>query len=245
MLAAEKAAPEGATHELKDLEVFEISLVDHPANKKPFLVIKSVERTMPKGTELTSDENGNLRSTEKRGFSAGRKKKLKGSLASAAKTLANLANQIDDAEDEEAFMKRVSAVAGTLGGMGGKPKGDKDDAKKDGDDDGAPEGTPAIEDDALSALEDDLQGAIEDSTPAPSLRKEDAVRLDKMEARVDSLTKATHTLVGVAKTISGGARPASQAGSAGESPEVQKSAANIWKLDMNSPDPDPDEQFIS
>ena len=232
-------APNGATHELKNLEVFEVSLVDRPANRRPFLLIKSAETPMPKGQELTPDAEGNLTSTEK-GFSAGRKKKLKGSLTSAAKTLSALAEQVDAAEDEDAFMKRVSAIAGTLGGMGGKPKPkeeDKGDAKKEDE-------LPEIAVDALAALGDEIQTAIEAETPAPPMRPEDAARLDKIQAQVETLTKATHTLVSVVKTSSSGARPASQAASAGEVPAVQKSAEDVWKLDMNSNDPDQDEQFL-
>lgn len=48
-------------HELRDLEVQEVSLVDRPANQRKFLIVKSAGgHTMAKGSELQKDGQGGL-----------------------------------------------------------------------------------------------------------------------------------------------------------------------------------------
>lgn len=231
-------SPDGATHELKDLEVFEVSLVDRPANKRPFLMIKSAEPTMPKGQELTTDENGNLISTTaKAGFSAGSKKKIKASLAAAAKKIGTLMAAIDDADDEESFMKKVSAMAGAFGG--GKPKPKDDDAKKSDD-------VPEVSVVELSPVAPAALDALETSlTPEPvaPVDKAAAAKLDAALGQIETLTKATHTLTRVVKHQSS-PRPATQVAGAGETPVAKSDDKNVWKTDMNSSDPDPDEMFV-
>lgn len=247
----------GATHELKGLEVFEVSLVDRPANLRPFLVVKNAETDMPKGAPLSEDEQGNLTDstpTEK-AWDPSRKKKLKSALSGAMKTLGALVEAIEDSDDEDAFMKRVAAVSGSLGGMGGKPKPEGEEEKGKGGDKPAKKTEESADDaqpednfdlTALDNMEGALQGALDESAPAPepsAAEKANAKRLDQLQSRLDSLTKATHTLTRVVKT-SGGSRPASQAAPTGEQPHVPTTKKQVWKSDMNSPDIDPDEQFV-
>ncbi len=47
-------------HELKDLLVEEVSIVDRPANQRPFLLVKNEDGMADKGQEVTKDKDGNL-----------------------------------------------------------------------------------------------------------------------------------------------------------------------------------------
>jgi hypothetical protein len=52
--------PSGSVHRLKDIVVEEVSLVDHPANKRRFIIVKRDEMTKP----LESDGRGGFRVTK-------------------------------------------------------------------------------------------------------------------------------------------------------------------------------------
>lgn len=49
---------------LEDLLVEEVSMVDRPANKRRWLAVKSEDGTADKGTEIKTDDKGNLTATE-------------------------------------------------------------------------------------------------------------------------------------------------------------------------------------
>lgn len=57
---------EDQVHELRDLEVQEVSLVDRPANKRKFLIVKNAEAdSMAKGAEMKKDGQGSLEEGDK------------------------------------------------------------------------------------------------------------------------------------------------------------------------------------
>lgn len=260
------------THELKDLTVFEVSLVDRPAIERPFLIVKNSETQMPTGTPLQEAPDGTLSTpAAKATFEAERKKKIQQTLTTAAKKLTELSTSIADADDEAGFMKRVASVVAPLSGTGssGENSSGGDTANKEANPID-PVQTPAITTPAtavapqktaeeptnpasatgqvsetLTALDASLQDALNSTSPDVVANKQRDARLDKLHGQLASLTKATHTLTAVVQKTSRGSRPSSQAAPTGENKHVEKTQTqSVWRLDMNSPNPDPDEQFV-
>lgn len=231
-----------ATHRLEDLEVFEVSVVDRPANKKPFLVIKSSENTMPKGSALTQDSDGNLVTTDKASFSEKQKKRYTSVLNGAAQKIGSLMEKIATAEDEAVFMKQIQAIANSLGNLSSvsiDAKGEKDPAKKEAQEN-------ELHTKLLSNVESVLSAVIEDSKP-PEVAKTESGKpawAEDLERQVAVASKAATTLLEVVKESRKEARPAPQSAPVGE--EVTKSdivSSSCWKLDMNSEDLDESERF--
>jgi len=226
---------EGATHRLTDLTVFEVSLVDRPANKRPFLLVKS-ENQMPKGEELDLDEDGNL--TKSSAFSAGAKKKAKAAMASAVAQLQRLLDGIDDMEDAEEFGKALGSSISKLSAYagGGKPKG-KDEEKggaKKGDDPHR-KVLDGLEADLTSALAEAEAGAVTDAQKA---------ELATIKTKVDSIHKALSKLTEVVKSERAPI-PAPTSQGEGETPTTTTTkAGDPWKYDMNSPEIDPADRFV-
>lgn len=229
--------PQNATHELRELEVFEVSLVDRPANKRKFLAIKEAN-SMPAGQELTDDGAGGLTPVTK-GFGASSKKKLKSAMSSAVTRLSALIESIADADDESSFVKQLSAVASGLGKFGGS----SETSEKSDD-------VPADVDPISAAALQEIVDANETrrSAEAAALQKaqvdKQTARHDALAANLSQLNQVAHTLCGIVKsTHTGGSRPASQAAAAGETGVTDPADTRVWKLDMNSDDIPKEDRF--
>jgi hypothetical protein len=240
-------APSGATHELKELEVYEVSLVDRPANKRDFLVVKR-DTPMKKGEQLHDDGSGELspEPTEKE-FSAGAKKKIKSALTKQLGKLNKLLESIEDAADEVATRKAVAGIGASLSKFAPANTTDKstETTVDESDTDPAPTPDPAPSPAPTAEAVKALAAKTAPQTDPAQLerqRKQDA-RDTKVEQQLGTLTKAVHTLADIAiRKNSGGPRPASAGKPTGET--IEQPSQPVWRSDMNSDGIPDDEQFV-
>lgn len=248
---ASSTAPKDATHEITLLDVHENSLVGRPANKRPFLIVRS-DPDMPTGQELTDDGNGGLTPVHK-AFDAGSKRKLKSALSSAVKTLGSLLEGIADADDEASFVKRVNSVSASLGKFGGASEDasgtEKSEPAPATEPSPAPETTePEVASISAAAVKAVLDAAErrKETEAAETLEKsanERASRQTALSTDLTTLTKAVHALTGIVKSGSGGSRPASQAASTGEGVSDPMAVHKVWNTDMAADEIPADERF--
>ena len=246
--------PTDATHEIQELDVHEVSLVDAPANKRKFLAVKSEEKVMPAGKQLTDDGDGGL-TTVAKAFDAGRKKKFKSALSGAVSSLSKLLEGIEAAEDEASFSKTIAGVASSLGKLGGGGSSESASATEKAEPAVEPEvETPPTEPDpveetiSLAALKAivDASDEREQTRKAAKLEKSATERTERhtaLTSDLKSLTRVVHTMVDIVKSNPSGARPVSQAVSSGETSPDRQSVSKLWKLDMAAEDTPDNERF--
>lgn len=244
-MTTQAKSTDGATHRITQLDVNEMSMVDAPANKKPFITIKS--DTMPQ--ELLLNEDGTL---EKGGFSSANKAKMKSALKGAISSLSALMDKIDDAEDEAAMSKSIAGAMSKLKPYmsgGGKADDNVEAGGKGGaEDKSKTEKSLPHQDEALDAIEQtiaDERAAMEaEREKAEKDAKDDAVA--KRDAKIDTLTKAVLTLTDVVKGKGQNTEPAKPTSSTQEEDsdgtEVKKTE-DPWNSISAYPI-DEDERFV-
>lgn len=236
MPKAVKKSAQDATHRLVGLEVFEVSMVDSPANKRRWLVVKS-ENGMSTRQKLNLEDDGTL---TKGSFK--QKPKMKSAISSAIGSLQKLLESIDDAEDGAPFAKGIKSVMDKLGPYigGGDDKSDDKDADKSKKDDAKKQEVPAHAMDLLSALEEKLIAEVKAAEPEPAHK----AATTALNAKVDSVVKAVQALTQVVKTSRSATKPPKQTSQGANENTVTKSKKPLWLPDMASPEIPDDEKFV-